>query len=282
LHFAGSSNRFDNKRNSVPVIDRNPISKTFTRKIIYCKRCNNRVVSNVSHCPYCGKNLLPLHRRFVFWLVITVIIAAAAVAIIIFSPGIPASEPPPKEPVKPIVVGAPDGAPVKDLRLGTTVDCDNLLVTVTDSSGGLVSASGGAITTVHVQFINKGPEAVTLFLTQWQLEGANATRVDSEPMKTQEGQDVKSDLDSTSLAPGATFTATLYFSVDQPTKAVFAPDPLLYSEESLVTWTLAVATPAEGEGDGGGGAEGSGEGGGAEGGAGGAEGQAEGSGGEGA
>ncbi len=250
LHFAGSSNRFDNKRNSVPVIDPSPISKTFTRKIIYCKRCNNRVVSNVSHCPFCGKNLLPVYRRFTFWIFIVLLVAGAALAIVIFAPGINTEAPPAKEPTKPVTVGAAQGASIKDLNTGTTVDCDNLLVTMTETSGELKSINGAAITTVKVQFINKRSESVLLLLTQWQLEGANGVRVDSEPMKLEDGTDIKSDLDSTTLVAGATYSATLYFVADQPTKVVFAADPLEYIEEWLVTWALPA--PAAEDADAGG------------------------------
>lgn len=237
LHFAGSSNRFDNKRNSVPVIDQNPISKTFTRKIIYCKRCRNRVVSNVNHCPYCGKNLLPIYRRLWVWLVLLFLVAAAAVVVFVFwMPSISPSSTISREEIKPIVIGAPDNTQAKNLKIGTTVDCNGLLVTVTDINMDLVSSNATAITTVRVQFVNKRTEKISLYKTQWSLEAANGSRVNSGPIVKQDGEVINSGLDSNVLEANEAYSVDLYFDIAEPKTIIFAPDVLLDVEESLVTW----------------------------------------------
>jgi RNA polymerase subunit RPABC4/transcription elongation factor Spt4 len=236
-HFSDSGNRFDARRRYQPTIDHDPISKTFTRKIFHCKRCKNRVVSNVSHCPFCGKNLLPVYQRFWFWLVVVLAAGGATAALVIFSPPIADGEnrveiPPPQ------VVGAPEGSSIKDLGMGTTVDCNSLLVTVMDSSQGLIASDGKPITAVEVQFLNKSTANVMLYSTQWQLETTSSERVDCYIGKTEEGENIISDLDSQSLAPDTNLTVTLYFAAESPTRVIFAPNALSYSESGLVIWLL--------------------------------------------
>jgi hypothetical protein len=219
------------------LVDPNPISPTFTRKIIYCKRCGSRVVSNVSHCPYCGKSLLPIYKRLLFWIIAVILIGAATAALVIFAPSIHKNEAQ-TESTPPLVVGAPEGSSFKDLALGATVDCNSLLVTVTEGSQELAATDGTPITKISVQFLNKGDSDVVLYATQWQLENVDGARVDCFIGKTIEGESLRSDLESTSLAKGASYTAVLYFATTNPTKVIFAPDVLSYSEQSLVIWLL--------------------------------------------
>jgi hypothetical protein len=237
-HFSGSSNRFDTRRRYQPTIDHHPISKTFARKIIRCRRCGNRVVSNVSHCPFCGKNLLPLYRRFWLWIAVVIVIGVGAVALIFFSPRVEQGEVKAEVP-PPIAIGLPEGATTKSLAMGTTVDCNNLLVTVIESSQELIASDGTPITTVRVQFLNRGADDVMLYSTQWQLETADAERIDCYIGKTEDGESIKSELDSRSLATDMAWTATLYFAASDPTMVLFTPNALSYSEDSLVTWLLA-------------------------------------------
>lgn len=248
-HFSDSGSRLSRRRRYTPEIDPNPISKTFTRKILYCKRCGSRVVSNVSHCPYCGKNILPLYQRLYFWMVFVVVIAAGATVLVLYSPQVNFEVPEVETPM-PTVVGAAEGHPIKNLSVGTTVDCDNLLVTVLESSQTITASNGRPIIAVKVQFNNKGQQAVMLYLTQWQLETDSGERVDSVPMKTVDNQTITSELDTVSLPPGSTLTATLYFAADNLALVVFAPQALDFSEDRLVTWRLASTDPAAGTEDG--------------------------------
>jgi RNA polymerase subunit RPABC4/transcription elongation factor Spt4 len=237
-HFSDSGSRFDARRRYQPTIDHDPISKTFTRKIFHCKRCKNRVVSNVSHCPFCGKNLLPVYRRFWFWLIIVVAAGVAAGALVFLSPPIEDGESRVEIP-PPLVVGAPEGSPIKDLDMGTTVDCNSLLVTVMESLQGPIASDGKPITAVKVQFLNKNAADAMLYSTQWQLETAGGERIDCYIGRTEQGENIISDLDSQSLAPDASLTVTLYFAADAPARVVFAPNALSYSESGLVTWLLS-------------------------------------------
>jgi hypothetical protein len=191
----------------------------------------------VNHCPFCGKSILPLYRRFWFWIIAVVLMAAGATALVLTSPRVESNSEHREIPA-PVVIGAPEGASTKRLGMGTTVDCDSLLVTVIESSPGPTASDGLPITTVTVQFLNKGPSETMLYSTQWQMETVDGKRVDCYIGKTNTGENVKSDLDSKSLAPGATLTVVLSFAAESSTAVVFAPNALSYSEASLVTWLL--------------------------------------------
>jgi hypothetical protein len=201
----------------------------------------------VSHCPYCGKSLLPFFKRLWFWLIVVILVGAATVALVLFfSPSVEDSEPPPEIPV-PTVTGAPEGTSVTDLAMEKTVNCNGLLVSIIDRSQDLIASDGSPITAIKVHFLNEGSSEAMLYSTQWQLETVGGTRVDCYIGKTDTGESVRSDLDSASLPNGASLTVTLYFAAADPAKLIFAPNALAYSEESLVTWLLG--EPESGEGD---------------------------------
>jgi hypothetical protein len=244
-HFSDSGNRFDSRKRPASLIDPNPISKTFTRKIIHCKRCGSRVVSNVSHCPFCGKNLLPLYQRLWFWLIAVALIAAAVVALLFFfTPDVAEDETRSESPA-PVAVGTQDANVIKDLATGTPVDCNGLLVTVVACSQESTSSDGTPLTSVTVQFLNRSSAVATLYSTQWQLETAEGVRSDCFIGKTSEGENVRSTLDTLSLNGGDSFTATLYFAAANPAKVVFAPNALSFDESGLVTWKLVFAQPTD-------------------------------------
>jgi hypothetical protein len=178
--------------------------------------------------------------------------AAAAAALLFFSPRIESDETQVEIP-PPVVVGALEGSSVKNLDMGTTVDCNSLLVTVMESSQGPIASDGKPITAVRVQFLNKSTTNVMLYSTQWQLETTDGERIDCYIGRTEQGENIISDLDSQSLAPDASLTVTLYFAADAPARVVFAPNALSYSESGLVTWLLSGpenTTDAAGAGDG--------------------------------
>ena len=209
---------------------------------MFCKRCGSRVVSNVSHCPYCGKSLLPLIRRFWFWSVIVCIVGAAVALLLFYPPNAPTVEEPVEVPA-PFVVGAPEGTSLKGLQVETTVDCNTLNVTVVDYYQENISSNGEPITAVEVRFFNSGPSPVILYSTQWQMESADGTRVDCFIGKTAEGDSIRSELETVSLGPGSTYTTTLYFAVESPSSVVYAPNALSYIEDELITWNLASVSP---------------------------------------
>jgi hypothetical protein len=200
----------------------------------------------VSHCPYCGKSLLPFFKRFWFWFVVVILIGTATITLVLFfSPNVTESEPPLEIPA-PTAPGTPEETSVKDLALGTTVSYNNLLVSITDRSQDLIASDGSPITAIKVHFLNEGPSEAMLYSTQWQLETADGTRVDCYIGKTDAGESIRSDLDSASLPSGASLTVTLYFAASDPTELIFAPNALSYSEESLVTWLLNEPENADG------------------------------------
>ena len=236
-HFGDSGSRFKNTERFKPKVDHSPISKTFTRKIMFCRRCRSRVVSNVSHCPYCGKNLLPLYQRFWFWLAVVLVIGAGFAALILFSPGLQITNKPGDSP-RPIVVGEPEGTPYKNLQPNTTIAYNALSVTVINSYYYDVASNGVPIIAIEARFSNAGTTPINLYSTQWQLESEDGTRVDCFIGKNTNGANIISDFDTRALTPGSTYTATLYFAIASPSLAIFAPHALSSDEEKLVSWAL--------------------------------------------
>ena len=239
-HFSYSDGRFNNRKQYRSSIDPSPISTTFNRKIMRCKRCGSRVVSNVSHCPYCGKNLLPFYRRFWFWLVIVALMGVGVAAILFYLPGIQTPQKV-QEANLPVVVNAAEGSPFKDLVPGTTIEYNQLQVTVTGSHQAGVSSNGIVITAVEVSFYNSGTTPITLYSTQWQLESEDGTRVDCFIGKTSDDESIHSELETQNLGPSSTYTTVLYFALDNPNRAVFAPNAVSYVELELVTWNIKPA-----------------------------------------
>jgi hypothetical protein len=200
----------------------------------------------VSHCPFCGKGLLPFFKRLWFWLIVAALSAAATVTTVFLVPLVPLA--PPSEVGQefpapaPAVIGAPPATPARDLAVGTTVDCNSLLVTVIDVSQELTSSDGQALTGIEVQFVNKGQAETMLYSTQWQLETTDGSRHDRYIGKTAEGQSVDAGPNSQSLAPGETRSVEMLFATEEPARAIYAPDALSYNEDSLVTWRIEDAS----------------------------------------
>jgi hypothetical protein len=206
-----------------------------------CKRCGSRVVSNVDHCPFCGKNLRPIFMRLWFWLIVVVLLSAAMIFFLLN--GIPAPEPvQPSQPSQPVVVGAEEGASYKDLELGATVDVDGLLVTVTGIEDGPIAHDGSQVKVLTALFSNKRSDAVTLFSTQWQMQTADGNRLDTYIGTTAEDESITSNFEAFELAPDNQFTGRLYFSGGDLARAVYSPNALNYDEVNLVTWVLPQAT----------------------------------------
>jgi len=211
---------------------------------MFCKRCRGRVVSNVSHCPYCGKNLLPIYQRFWLWLIVVLVIGAGFAALIVFSPNLQIKEKPGNSP-SPIVVGAPEGTPYKSLEPGTTIAYNALNVTFIKSYHYDVSSNGIPITAIEVRFSNTGTTAINLYSTQWQMESEDGRRVDCFIGKNTTGVSIVSEFDTRALSPGSTYTAVLFFSIDNPAELLFAPNPVSNDEDKLVTWVLAAMSEGE-------------------------------------
>ena len=239
LRFSDSGSRFNDSKRFKPKVDRSPISKTFTRQIMFCKRCRSRVVSNVTHCPYCGKNLLPAYQRFWFWMIIVAATGVAVTALLFFMPGIPTVTKPDNP--SPVVVGKPEGTSFKDLQPNTTISYNNLYVTVLDGYRVDTSYNGLPITAVEVSFYNTGNTPVTLYTTQWQLESDDGTRVDLFIGKNTSGEIIHSEFETRTLEAYSIYTTILYFALENPQRVLFAPNAVTYVEKDLVTWMLPTA-----------------------------------------
>lgn len=236
LNFSDGPSRFDTKRDR-PRKDDQPLSPSFSRKVMRCRRCGVRIVSNVDHCPYCGKNLRPVFMRLWFWLIIVVLLAASVTYIIVR--GIP--DPEPIQPVlssKPVVVGAKAGSSYKDLAIGTTIDIDSLLVTVTGVENGSTAKDGSVVKIVTVLFSNNRADSTMLFSTQWRIERTDGTRDDTYIGTTVDDENINSNFEAYQLKAGDQFTGRLYFSGDDLAKIVFSPNALDYNEDNLATWSV--------------------------------------------
>jgi hypothetical protein len=190
----------------------------------------------VSHCPFCGKSVLPFFRKFWFWLIICILLIGGFSALLFYEPltTLPQVE---TEQSSPVVIGAPEGTPYKDLALGTTVDSDSLLVTVTSVTNGLTALDGSPILAVSVQFFNKSERTITLYSTQWMMEDAQGRRVDCFIGKTDTGETIAA-VEPLGLDADSQYIETFYFSGEALKKVVFLPDALSYQESDLVTWLV--------------------------------------------
>jgi RNA polymerase subunit RPABC4/transcription elongation factor Spt4 len=252
--FSDSGSRFDRKRRG-SIVDRNPISAAFPRKVIHCRKCGTRIVSNIKHCPFCGKSVLPFYQKLWFWLIIVFVLGASTVALLVYTqpPATPDEVGPEKLP--PRVIDAPEGTPYKNLAVNRQVDCGNLLVRVTRITEYGISSDGKPIVAVTVEFDNRNDHAVTLYSTQWMMTDAEGLAyVDCFIGKTEEGESIRSGIEAVDLAGGTPLTTTFYFAGPGLTTVVFLPDALSYQESDQVTWKLVLpdaqstegATDAEG------------------------------------
>jgi hypothetical protein len=223
---------------------RKPISPTFARRVQRCRKCGSRILTNISHCPFCGKAVYPFFKRLWFWLIVLVVVSAGTFIAIRFGlPMMPNSGS--KDISAPIVIGAPEGTPYKNLPLGATVDCNSLLVTVTNIRQDQTTSDGTPIYSVEIQFYNKASESATIYSTQWQMQGADGTRKECYIGKTKDGTNLKSEIDAQVIRPDGRFSATLYFSGSNLTTVLYSPDALSYTEGELVIWvgSTTTATP---------------------------------------
>jgi len=237
-HFSDAGNRFDSNSHSHSSRDRNPISPSFSRKVIRCRRCGARVVSNVKRCPYCSKSLLPFYRRMFFWLVFVILLAAITVYLLAFyRPQITVPSLP--EQSAPVVIGRVDQNTLAELPIGTTIDNNNLLITVVSATPASTAADGQALTQVTVQFVNKSGNNQNLLSTQWLMQDANGKQKDCYSGKTASGDNVFSGIEAQQLAPGQTLNTSLYFAGNGLNSVIYLINPLKDGNaNNSVSWKL--------------------------------------------
>ena len=238
--FSSGGNRFDGKYRPARVKGK-PISPALKRGVRRCKRCRNRVVSNVDNCPYCGKSLLPFYQRLWFWLIIVFFIGAAvACTIYLTVPQQTTDTPHPVQPGTPTVVGNPE-ASIKGLSLGTTITVDDLETTVTRFLKGPLDREGEPLMVLTMEFQNNRTQSVIIYSTQWMVQLADGTRIDTYLGSTIDGITISGNFEAFELRAGEGFTGQLYFECAEPEFIVYQPSPLAYNEELLVTWSVPIA-----------------------------------------
>jgi len=180
-----------------------------------------------------------MYQRFWFWLIVVLVLGAGFATLIFFSPNLQIIEKPGNSP-RPIVVGAPEGTPYKNLQPDTTIAYNALNVTFIRAYHYDVSSNGTPIMAIEVRFSNSGTTAINLYSTQWQMESTDGRRVDCFIGKNTNGAHVVSDFDTRVLSPGSTYTAMLCFAIEDPALVVFAPYAVSNDEDKLVTWAITI------------------------------------------
>lgn len=245
--FADSGSRFDANPRAA-IRDREPISSTFTRKIMRCRRCGSRVVSNARRCPYCGKSLAPFYQSVVFWSMLVGCLALAWVySIFFYHPDTKPSENPHSYP--PVAIGLPDRTEPTQVPIGTTIDSNNLLVTVISVNRPYATSDGLLIYEVTVQIVNRSQTEQRLLTTQWIMRRADGSYVECYTGQTDSGITLSSGVEGRQLKPNEIITAKIYFAVESPHRVVYLVNPLETQSNPEISWILFpdTATPVEDE-----------------------------------
>lgn len=237
--FADAGSRFDATPLSA-ARDRQPISPTFSRKILRCRRCGSRIVSNARRCPYCSKSVVPFYRSFVFWLALLVLLAAGTVYFVAFYD--PAGRPVAGGDLRPpLALGVPDPQETTLLPLGTSVDSNDLIITVMSVRQVNRSSDGRAVWEVTVQFFNRSSSRQSLYTTQWQMRSVDGSKEECFRGKTSDGVSLLSGVEGQQLAPEELLTTRIYFSTDQPESVIFLQNLLNEDDGQEVSWSVPPA-----------------------------------------
>jgi hypothetical protein len=238
-HFSDASARFANS-NIAASRDRQAISPTFSRKIIRCRRCGSRIIANAKRCPYCGKRVQPFYRSLLFWCFIVAVLAAVAVyGVFFFHPASQITTTPQVQ--APLVIGRADQQNLEGLPLGTTVDCNSLLVSAISVSQSSTTSDGVPIYKVDIQFVNKGPNSVSLLSTQWMMRSGDASTHECFTGKDAQGNNLDNALEGKTLAPGENTSVSLYFAAPDAKSVLFLVDSLNLDTKEIVSWNTGLA-----------------------------------------
>ena len=239
--FSDAGSRFDaNPR--LATRDRMPIATTFSRKIIRCRRCNSRVVSNAKRCPYCGKSLVPFYRSFTFWCVVVACLAISSLYFIFFyNPTSVSSNG--SDAHTPIAYGLIDRTDTSEMPIGTTIDCNGLMITVISVHQPYTTANGRPVYEVTVQIFNKSSSTQRLLTTQWVMRTADGGYADCYSGMTDSGNNVSSGVEGRQLAVDEVLTTRLYFATDTPIYLVYLVNPLNTEDGPDVSWLIGQQAP---------------------------------------
>jgi hypothetical protein len=138
----------------------------------------------------------------------------------------------------PFVIGAAEGASLKNLSYGTAIDAGGLQVKVITMVDGPLDMTDTALKVLNVEFFNTSDESVTLYATQWILELEDGSRVNVYIGSTADGQTVLGNFEAYELAAGGRFVGQLYFAGTGASAILYQPTPVDYEESLLVSWKV--------------------------------------------
>jgi hypothetical protein len=239
--FADAGSRFDNNPR-LAERDREPISPTFTRKIVRCRRCGSRIVSNARRCPYCSKSVIPFYKSFIFWLIAVALLGAGTVYFVVVYK--PADIPSPATSSRdPVAIGLANQTNASNLPIGTTVDCSDLLVTVVSISHAYNTSDGRPIYEVIIQFMNKTTSRQSLLATQWVMHTTDGNYVECYIGSNSSGDSLTSGVEGKVLAVNEVFTTRIYFATANPSSLLFLMNPLGDEDSPDISWRLDFLIP---------------------------------------
>jgi len=242
--FADAGSRFDANNRGISR-DRAPIATTFTRKIIRCSRCGSRVVSNARRCPYCSKSLIPFYRSFVFWLTVVLMLATTSVYLIFFYD--PVVLPPNTALRDPVPIGVTGQESAIDMPIGTTVDCNDLFITVISAEQKYMSSDGVPVYEIVIEIYNKTNSMQRLLSTQWVMQVAGGGHEECFIGKTDSGNSLSSGVEGRQLSPYEKLTTRIYFAAEIPLAVIYLINPLEsdINTAQKVSWLVHSATPVD-------------------------------------
>lgn len=235
--FADAGSRFDTGSRA-PERDKDPISPTFARKIVRCRRCGSRIVSNAKRCPYCSKSVTPFYRSFAFWLSVVISLALATVWLVFFYEPVTLASVAP-EIRDPIVVGHPEKTDTANLPIGYTVECNDMMITVVDVNQNQTTSDNRVIYEFTVQFYNMSENEQSLLMTQWLLVNSDGVAEECYIGKNSEGAALTSGMEGRHLAPHESVNTRLYFTCDNPERLVYLINSLNAQDGPEISWQVS-------------------------------------------
>jgi len=192
---------------------------------------------------------LPVYQRLWFWLIIVLVVGVSVFSVVFFTLPAPTTDIlHPVQPDTPTVVGAGPDASIKGLSIGTAIDVGGLEIAVISLEDGPPDRNGQPLKVLTIEFINNRSKPVILYATQWMLQRADGTRVDSYIGSTFEGVSITGNFETAyELQAGSRFAGRLYFECDEVIYVVHQPMPLSFDEELYVTWSAPEKSPVEPE-----------------------------------
>jgi hypothetical protein len=195
------------------------------------------VVSNARRCPYCGKSLIPFYQSFFFWFSIVAVLAAGFFYFVFFY------QPPPRFPDNPnnrppVALGVANQTSATDLPVGTTVDCNDMLITVISGGQAHVTGSFFFNDAATTQIYTQSSSAQRLLTTQWVMSTTTGEVVECYSGRTDNGESLSSGLEGRQLQQDECLTTRIYFVSETPASIVYLINPLDSVDRRDVSWLV--------------------------------------------